>query len=128
MKKRRPAKNEILDPRSMLDHPALKAILAKMEPVTLRINLSDATSAPRRASSPPRPAKHHLESLVTEAASMITFNGGDPTRHYVKRQHIDGLSYSYGILWGIACALDRPLREVVDHFRSRARSVTTVEP
>ena len=98
----------------MLDHPVMRAILAKMEPVTLRINLSDVAAAPRRAYSPPRPAKHDLEKLVADAVKVITFNGGDAARHYPKRQHIDGLSYSYGILWGIACALDRPLREVVD--------------
>jgi hypothetical protein len=100
----------------MLDHPVMRAILAKMEPVTLRINLSDAASAPRREYSQLRPAKCDLEKLVSNAAKTVTFNGGDPARHYPKRQHIDGLSYSYGILWGIACALDRPLREIVDHF------------
>ncbi|MCW5801822.1 MAG: hypothetical protein KIT31_05500 [Deltaproteobacteria bacterium] len=91
-----------------------------MEPVTLRINLSDETPAPRRAYSPPRPAKHEVGKLIAEAVKLITFNGGDPGRHFPKRQHIDGLSYSYGILWGISCALDCSLREVVDRFGSLA--------
>jgi len=95
------------------------------------VDLSDALARPaEKRALAKRPSRSQLSALVADAQRVITFNGGTATRIPPKRQHIDLLSYAYGVLWGIATALDSPLAEVVERFgqtrgrrkRSSARS------
>lgn len=93
-------------------------------PSKFRINLSDPAKQPSPRKLPPpvkRPSKRELDVVVTDAESAITFHGGTPTRPPVKRQQIDRASYSYGLLWGIACALDCSLKEVVERYSLQPR-------
>ncbi len=70
----------------------------------------------RRVARRRKPSLDELPELVEKAKAVITFHGGTPSRPAATRQRIDEMSYSYGVLWGIACALDCSLREVLDRF------------
>jgi len=88
-------------------------------PSRIRVNLSDAAPAKpiaQKGTAPKRPKKSELYAAVQKAQNTITFNGGTPTRAATKRTPIDDLSYSYGLLWGIASALDCSLKEVVARY------------
>lgn len=85
--------------------------------IPLVVDLSDAVVRPVEKRAPAkRPSRSQLSALVADAQRVITFNGGTATRIPPKRQHIDLLSYAYGVLWGIATALDCSLTEVVEKF------------
>ncbi len=109
------------------DHPVWRWLLEHAEPIWIpvRIDLSDAV-APARALSrvppppPRRPSKHLLPQLVRDAQSAITFDGGNAKRPPPKRQHIDKTSYAYGVLWGVASALDCSLGEALDRYGKAA--------
>jgi hypothetical protein len=97
--------------------------------IPFTIDLSDCIESPKVGRTDwrrPRPSSDDLPGVVSGAQSVITFNGGRPSQPAPKRQHIDELSYSYGLLWGVACALNCSLREVLDKLgtptKKRARS------
>ena len=88
------------------------------EPVSITVNLSkaDTTSGPRNGATVRKPSRTELHGLVTEAQAAIEGAGGAATRPPPKRQQIDRISYAYGLMWGAACALDVPLKDIVARF------------
>lgn len=111
-----------------LDHPFWKKFLEENGPIWIpfRIDLSDAVASDAEARETrrplPRPSNDQLRERVSDAQATIIFDGGNPRRPPTKRQHIDKMSYAYGLLWGVACALDCSLREVLQrHGSNEAR-------
>ena len=123
MSKSRPPK----PPGNPGDHPLWRRIMETHGTmfIPFRIDLSDASASKKLAPAPrreePKPSRGQLPALVRDAKTVITFDGGNPRRRPTKRQQIDKVSYAYGVLWGIAHALDCSVGDVLDLYCPDAR-------
>jgi hypothetical protein len=62
----------------------------------------------------PQPSSAEVPSLVARAHDVIAKSGANASQPATKQQNIDELSYSYGLLWGVACALDCSLQSLLE--------------
>ena len=81
---------------------------------------------------PPQPSSAELPSLIARAQEVIRKSGASATRPVTKQQKIYELSYSYGLLWGVASALDCSLQSLLERVGTppprRSRRRDTPQP